>query len=232
MLKRRLALAVAALALLAGGTAVALGTTGSGHGGRAGHRHAHDGARHGLLAVASGYLGIPASQIRSEIASGKTLAQIAAATPGKSEEGLVSALVAAGKQRLQSASTKLNERIQALVQGKPGEFQHHRLGAARRHNSLRAAAVAYLGIERKALAADLRSGKTLAEVADATPGKSSAGLSQALLETATKRLDERASAVHLSKTAEATRVARLKTRLQSVLSRSHIGLHAHHAPTG
>jgi hypothetical protein len=230
MLKRRLALAVALLAVLAGGTAVALGATGSGN--RGGHRHhAHAGAHHGLLAAASGYLGVPAGQLRSELASGKTLAQIADSTPGKSEAGLVSALVATGKQRLQSASGKLTTRIQALVQGKPGEFQHHRLGAAHHHGSLRTAATAYLGIDRKTLAADLRTGKTLAEVADATPGKSAMGLSQALLEAATKRLDARAGSGHLSKTAEATRLARLKTRIQTVLSRSHAGLHAHHKPT-
>jgi hypothetical protein len=230
-LKRRFALAVALLALLAGGTAVALGATDSGN--RGGHRHhAHAGARHGLLAAASGYLGVPAGQLRGELASGKTLAQIADATPGKSEAGLVSALVTAGKQRLQSASSKLTMRVQALVQGKPGEFQHHRLGVAHRHGSLRAATIAYLGIDKKTLAGDLRSGKTLAEVADATPGKSAAGLSQALFEAATKRLDERQGAAHLNKSAEATRLTRLKTRIQTLLSRSRTGLRTHHKHAG
>jgi hypothetical protein len=230
MLKRRLALAVAALALLAGGTAVALGATAAGHDSRAGH-HVHGAARHGLLAAASGYLGIPAGQIRGELASGKTLAQIADSIPGKSEAGLVSALVAAGGQRLRYASTKLTERAQALVQGKPGLSNHRRFGAAPRHGSLRAAAVSYLGIDEKTLAEELRSGKTLAQVADATPGKSAAGLSQALLEAATKRLQERTSAAHLSRSTEAKRLARLKTKIQSALSRSHTGLRAHREPT-
>jgi hypothetical protein len=231
MLKRRLALAVALLALLAGGTAVALGATGSGRSARHGHRHAHAGARHGLLTSASGYLGIPATQLRSELASGKTLAQIADATPGKSEAGLVAALVAAGRQRLQSASTRLTTRVQALVQGKPGSLSHRRLGAGHRHGALRSAAIAYLGIDRKALAADLRSGQTLAQIADATPGKSATGLSHALLEAATKRLDASAAAGHLSKSAEATRLAKLQKRIQSALNRSHTRLRAH-KPTG
>jgi hypothetical protein len=232
MLKRRLALAVALLALLAGGTAVALGATGSGHGGRGGHhRHTQAGARDGLLAAASGYLGIPAGQLRSELASGKTLAQVAGSTPGKSEAGLVSALVAAGEQRLQSASGKLTERVQALVRGKPGKFQRRQLGTSRHRGSLRAAAISYLGVDRQTLASDLRGGKTLAQVADATPGKSAAGLSQALLEASNKRLEARAGAAHLSESAEATRLSRLKTRIENVLSRSHTGLHAH-KPTG
>jgi hypothetical protein len=231
MLKRRLALAVALLALLAGGTAVALGATGSGRGARHGHRHAHPGARHGLLTSASGYLGIPATQLRSELASGKTLAQIADATPGKSEAGLVAALVAAGRQRLQSVSTRLTTRVQALVQGKPGPLSHRRLGAGHHRGSLRSAAIAYLGIDPKTLAADLRSGQTLAQIADATPGKSATGLSQALLEAATRRLDASAAAGHLSKSAEATRLAKLEKRIQSALNRSHTRLRAH-KPTG
>jgi hypothetical protein len=232
MLKRRLALAVALLALLAGGTAVALGATGSGHR-RAHHhhRHAHAGARHGLLAVASGYLGIPVGQLRGDLASGKTLAQIADATPGKSEAGLVSSLMAAGKQRLQSAAGRLATRVQTLVRTTPGALSHRKPGA-KRHDSLRAAAIAYLGIGRKALAGDLRSGETLAQIADATPGKSAAGLSQALLEAATRRLGERARTGRLSKSAETARLAKLRTRVQSVLTRSHTRLQAHHKPAG
>lgn len=231
MPKQRLALAVALLALLAGGTAVALGATGSHQGSRAGHRHAHGGAHPGLLAAASSYLGITGSRLRSDLGSRKTLAQIADATPGKSEAGLVAALVAAGRQRLQTASGKLTERIRTLVQGAPGGSRHHRLGTGHRRGSLRATAVAYLGIDRHTLATDLRSGKTLAEVADATPGKSAAGLSQALLEAATKRLEVRVGATHLSNSAEASRLSRLKTRIQSVLSRPHTGMHAD-KPTG
>jgi hypothetical protein len=231
ILKRRLALGVALLALLAGGTAVALGATGTGHGSRSGHRHAHGAARHGLLASASGYLVIPATQLRSELASGKTLAQIAGATPGKSEASLVSALVAAGKQRLQSASTKLTTRIQALVQGKPDGLAYRGARAGHRHGSLRSAAITYLDIDRKALESDLRSGQTLAQIADATPGKSAAGLSQALLVAAGKRLDARAGMRHLGKSAEAARLAKLQKKIKSVVNRSHTRLRAH-KPTG
>jgi len=55
----------------------------------------------GLDAAAS-YIGISEDELRSELASGKTLAQIA--TPhGKTADGLVDALVAGAKQRLDQA---------------------------------------------------------------------------------------------------------------------------------
>jgi hypothetical protein len=56
----------------------------------------------GLDAAAS-YLGISEDQLRSDLESGKTLAQIANATPGKSASGLIGALVAAAKQKLDAA---------------------------------------------------------------------------------------------------------------------------------
>jgi hypothetical protein len=54
------------------------------------------------LIVASHYLGIPTAQIRSHLRSGKTLAEIAKATPGRSVNGLVDALIATRKRVLQS----------------------------------------------------------------------------------------------------------------------------------
>jgi hypothetical protein len=53
------------------------------------------------LQAASSYLGIPVDTLESDLRSGKTLAQIADATSGKSSGGLVDALVAAAKTRLQ-----------------------------------------------------------------------------------------------------------------------------------
>ena len=52
------------------------------------------------------YLGIGAGTLRSDLASGKTLAQIASATSGKSVSGLESAVTAAAKTRLDKAVSK------------------------------------------------------------------------------------------------------------------------------
>lgn len=220
--RRRLALAVALAAVLAGGTAVALGATGASH---PHNRHAHAQGRHfpgarrhaGPLATASSYLGLTAPQLLGELASGKTLGQIAAATPGRSEAGLVAAIVAAASQRLHAASASLPARVQSLVRGRPGRDAAARHG----HAALRGITLSYLGITRKALVAQLRSGHTLAEIADATPGKSAAGLRAALLAAIKQRLDGKVAARVLSKGAESHRLSHLETKVTALLDRSH-----------
>jgi hypothetical protein len=57
----------------------------------------------GGLAGATTYLGISESDLRSQLASGKSLAQIAASTSGKSSAGLIAAMVAAQKKQLDEA---------------------------------------------------------------------------------------------------------------------------------
>jgi hypothetical protein len=53
--------------------------------------------------VAAQYLGISRSTLRSELDSGRTLAEIAVATPGRSVEGLRAALTTAAGERLAQA---------------------------------------------------------------------------------------------------------------------------------
>lgn len=225
--KRRLALFVALAAVLAGGTAVALAATGSSHtarhqSGARGHVHTHSGA----IAAASSYLGLSPSRLRAELASGRTLGQIAAATPGRSETGLREALIAAAEQRGRSAGANLSSRVEALIGG-----HAVRHAAAARHGPLRLreAIVSYLGIPRKQLLSQLRSGQTLAQIADATPGRSAAGLREALIAALRARLDSKVAAHVLSKTAEQHRIGHLETRITAAMSRSHPGrgLHAH-----
>jgi len=64
------------------------------------------GAGRGLRAGANAaehYLGIGAATLRSDLASGETLAQIALTTPGKTADGLKAAVLAAAKTRLDAA---------------------------------------------------------------------------------------------------------------------------------
>jgi hypothetical protein len=56
----------------------------------------------GRLGTAAGYIGITEAQLRTELESGKSLAQVATAH-GKSVDGLIDALVAAAKDKLDSA---------------------------------------------------------------------------------------------------------------------------------
>lgn len=83
---------------------------GRGHGFATGHglgRHAarvRNGFGRGLFGVGesavTGYLGITSATLRSDLAAGKSLAQIVSATSGKSISGLESALTAAFRTRL------------------------------------------------------------------------------------------------------------------------------------
>jgi hypothetical protein len=104
----------------------------SGSGPAFGHARGHRGL--GVRRVAEQYLGISAATLRSDLRSGKSLAQIASSTPGKSVEGLKAAILAARKTRLDQAVsrgkltsqreqkrlTNLSSRIEALLQRSGG----------------------------------------------------------------------------------------------------------------
>jgi hypothetical protein len=148
------------------------------------------------LAAAATYLGVTQADLVTSLQSGKTLAQVAGATNGKTLSGLIDALVASEKAELAAAVTAgeitqaqadqmtstLTAHVTAEVNGtRPsrgpggGGFGH---GA--RGDELTAAAT-YLGVTESALTTQLQAGKTLAQVAGATGGKSAAGLIDALV---------------------------------------------------
>lgn len=194
--------------------------------------------RHGgLRQAAAAYLGLAPRQLTEELASGKTLAQIANATPGKSEAGLLAAMVAAVKAKLPSPPPDLEARIKAIVNRSPGTElnRHARLGSAR-HGALRAAALAYLGLTRHELIEQLRTGKTLAQVADSTPGKSAAGLTEALMKVVTAKVNAAVAAHHLNKEDEAARLTVIRGRITRLMDHTpRVGRHyagQGHAPAG
>ena len=63
------------------------------------------GVRLDSLAAAASYLGISQADLQTKLQSGQTLAQIAAATSGKSRDGLIAALVADAKAKIAAAQT-------------------------------------------------------------------------------------------------------------------------------
>jgi hypothetical protein len=225
--------AAAVAALLAAGAIAAVSATG--HSDVPKQRHAHRQAHHGgmrQLAIAAGYLGVSPTQLSSELSAHKTLAQIADSTSGKSAAGLTAALVAARKARLAGAAAKLPQRVAAEINrvGGPGGAATH--GKAARHRvaalfakpaRVGAVAASYLDVAPQQLLADLLAGKTLAQVADATPGKSQAGLVSAL--TAARRAKvERAGAAGSGAAARrAKRLARLDKRTGALVQRQFAG---------
>lgn len=83
-----------------------------------------------LGAAAAAYLGVTPAQLRRELASGETLAQLASSTPRKSKQGLEARLLAVRRQRVAQrlaggripnaraarVTRRLRDRIEALVQ--------------------------------------------------------------------------------------------------------------------
>jgi hypothetical protein len=216
-LKRRLALAVGIAALAAGGAVAALaatsGTTHRAHSARTG---AQLGGRD--LPAAAAYLGIAPQQLESELSSGKSLAQIAGSTAGKSESGLVSAIVAARRANLGGGAPKLPKSVQAEVKRVRGA---HLAGVVRR----------YLGLTGVQIREQLRAGKTLAQIADSLPGKSSAGLIAAIVSTRRQQLAAGVAAHKLTPAQASSRSATLTARVTRLINRKSVP-HAAHAHSG
>ncbi len=159
LLKKKLLLGLAVAAIVAGATAAAVMASQS-----ASHPH-----RGGVLATAAGYLGVSPVQLKGELKAGRSLAQIADATPGRSAAGLIEALESSQRAKLAAAAASLPKRITSEVD---------RTG---RRGLLLSAAAGYLAVSPTQLREQLRAGETLAQLAKSTPGRSEAGLVAALV---------------------------------------------------
>jgi hypothetical protein len=152
----------------------------------------------GLLPVAAAYLDLTPVALRRELRSGKSLAQVATAK-GKSVAGLESALVSALRSKFQAAKAagKIDAaRADRLLQRAP-QLVKRLVNATPRARATRAkgarggllkAAATYLGVTNVQLATELRSGRSLAQVA-AAKNTSVDGLKQALLAALKQRVD-------------------------------------------
>ena len=127
-LSKRLVIGATSLVLLGGADVLKQRIRQRGSVGSGGRRLAGGGVRGGV--VAAQYLGISQQTLRRELESGKTLAQIASSTPGRSVAGLNGALTMAATTRLAQAVSSgqitheqerqrldgLSSRIDALLQ--------------------------------------------------------------------------------------------------------------------
>ena len=183
----------------------------------------------GALAVAAQYLELTPRALRAELHSGKSLAQVAT-TRGKSVDGLKQALLGALKARLDAhvAAGKLTaQRAQQRLARGPAYVDRlvNRVWttkAARPHRGgkgLVRAAAAYLGLTRQQLAAERRSGKSLAQIA-AERGKPVAGLKQALLDAIKARLDAAVAAGRITAAQAERLLARAPARIERLVTRT------------
>ena len=212
---RRALAAVVAAVVCAGAAAVGSAD--------AAKRHGHG----ALLRAAAQYIGVSRAELVKEARAGQTLAQIAA-THGKTVAGLKSAMLAALKARLDAAvSAKKLTPAQAQARLARADKLLDRIVTARLGKAaLRPAktrllnvSARYIGVTPKALRAELKAGKSLAQVA-ATHGKTASGLKDALLKPFEQRLAKAQSAGKISSSEAQARLARISARLDKLINRT------------
>ena len=145
------------------------------------------------VATAATYIGITEAALRTELASGKSLADVAVAH-GKTRDGVIAALTAAATSEITTLVDTKNP-----GQGGPGhgggrgtvgdiDIDADELGVA----------ATYLGTTEADLKTKMQAGQTLAQIAAATSGKSRDGLIQAFVADANTRIDAAVTAGKLT----------------------------------
>jgi hypothetical protein len=224
--RRQKTLVAAVVAVvIAGATVAVIAATGgsSSKGTAGGNGQAAQPALNGDLKVAVAYLGLPAAKLVEALRSGRTLAQVADSTPGRSATGLIDRIVATRTAALatavkaggltaaqeRAALASLHSRVAVRVRragGYPG-------AVGRLPVRTQAAAAAYLGVRPAKLRSELRAGRTLAQVAKATPGKSASGLIAAIVADTKARLATSVAAGGLTPAREKLLLANLQQRV-------------------
>ena len=212
--KKAFAVAGATLTVAAGaGGALAAGQHGRGPGGPP-----------GPAAIAS-YLGLTPAQLREQLRSGKTLAQIAVAQ-GKTVAGLEDAIYKDVQAHLDQAVANgrltgaQEQAMLAQLKAHLDDIVNHsgpRAGVRASHFG--AAVASYLGLTRAELRTQLRSGKSLAQIATAQ-GKTVAGLKAVILAEAKARLDRAVTAGTLTAAQEQTLLAKLAAHIDDLVNRT------------
>ena len=218
---RRLILVLAALLALGVGGTAALAASGAKEKPRTAVAVK---ARAGLLQSAATYLELDRKALVKDLRSGKSLAQVASAR-NKSVAGLETAILTAFKAKVDKAvaAGKLDSsRAQRLVAAAPAVI--HRLvvqappkarpAKANVRGGFLKVAADYLGLDRKALVAELRSGKSLAQVAT-SKNKSVDGLETAIFNAFKARVDAAVASGKLN----ATLAQRLLERAPALIER-------------
>jgi hypothetical protein len=199
----------------------------------------HGGLHGDAFGAAATYLGLDRQQLFSQLAAGKSLAQIAAAASGKSVAGLKAAITAEVKRdvdadvaagRVTAAErdaflADLDARVDDFV-NRTG-FAEHGPGFGHGHHggAFAGAEVAkYLGLTQAQLVEQLRAGKSLAEIA-AAQGKSVAGLKDAIVAAAKTHLDQAVADGHLTAAQEKQMLDELKAKLDDIVQKKGFGPH-------
>jgi hypothetical protein len=209
----------AAAAFLPGGSAPAAisqvwdQTVGQMFGNGPGHKGSY-------FTAAATYIGITEAQLRTELGTDKSLADVAVAH-GKTRDGLIAALTAAQQQDIATLVDRkgIGARPNPANGVGPGNGRGPGPGGFGRGPGGRvigtslAAAATYLGTTQVDLETKLRAGQTLAQIANATAGKSRDGLVSALVADATAKIDAAQKAGTITADQATQQKANLATRI-------------------
>ena len=178
------------------------------------------GGKGSYFSAAATYIGISEDQLRAELGTDKSLADVAIAH-GKTRDGLIAALVAARQQDIGALVDQKGIGARPNPANGPGP----RPGFGRGPGGVPgakgvagdpfAAAAAYLGTTAADLEAKLRSGQTLAQIADATAGHDRDGLIAALVNDAKAKI----AAAQTAGTITAAQATELTSSLQDRITR-------------
>ena len=192
---------IAAVALVAVAVllSVILGSSGSKHSSSRAATATAAGGEHSDAAIAAAYLGVSAAQLRGELHSGRTLAQIASSTPGRSAAGLEEAITRARGAALAAAASSgkiSSAQEQTLLAGLNGRTaaQISRRRLRGRATAAAPLTAAYLGLPLERVRREQGEGRSLAQIADATPGHSASGLTARILAADRSRIEAEAAA--------------------------------------
>jgi hypothetical protein len=183
----------------------------------------------GLLRAAAGYLDVTPVALRRELRSGRSLAQVATAK-GKSVDGLEAALLSALRSKVDAAKAagklgaaradRLLRRAPQLVERLVNATPRARRPQARAaRGGLLKAAAAYLDMTNAQLVTELRSGKSLAQVATAK-SKSVDGLEQALFTALKQNVDAAVAAGRLDAARAQKLLERAPAHIERLVNRS------------
>ena len=168
---------------------------------------------HNVFATAAAYIGITEAELRTELQTGKTLAEIAVAH-GKTRDGLIAALSAEATKQITTAVDQQGMNFPGYGgRGGPG-------GMMRFVTNDIAAAAAYIGTTEADLRTKLQAGQTLAQIATAA-GKTRDGLIAAMVADGNAKIDAAVAAGTITAAQATERKAALAAHVTAEVDQVH-----------
>jgi len=175
------------------------------------------------MVLAANYLGLTTRQLRARLKKGRSLAQIADATKGKSSAGLIDVILANSAARMRAAKVPASTqkvRLERARRRLDRQVSRVRGTPALEHDLL--AASDYLGVSSGELHVLLQHGQTLAQVAESKSGRSAQGVTDAIVKDRRERLKAAVAAGLLTPAAEQAEVAALPGKIDAEIHKKQL----------